>query len=169
MITTIANKSDLGLWHLTLTLTLIIDILPWDWSGIILMLWRRNCQKNIFCNQPEVSTTSGSKVIAQNVIFMVFDVFDLDLDILRSFVPLHDWCKFRRDIFINSGDIAHWNMEKNTPYTLSWGFSLPRKRMLRFSDRCIFLQSSSDRSKQYVYKFWEESVENFKSRFSFFS
>ena len=28
---------------------------------------------------------SGSKVMAQNVIFMVFDVFDLDLDISRSF------------------------------------------------------------------------------------
>ena len=28
------------------------------------------------------------------------------------FVPLHDWCKFWSDIFINSGDIAHWNMEK---------------------------------------------------------
>ena len=27
-------------------------------------------------------------------------------------VPLHDWCKFRNDMFINSGDIAHWNMQK---------------------------------------------------------
>ena len=26
--------------------------------------------------------------------------------------PLHDWCKFRSDMFINSGDIAHWNMQK---------------------------------------------------------
>ena len=26
--------------------------------------------------------------------------------------PLHDWCKFRSDMFINSGDIAHWNMKK---------------------------------------------------------
>ena len=28
------------------------------------------------------------------------------------FVPLHDWCKFWSDMFINSRDIAHWNMEK---------------------------------------------------------
>ena len=28
------------------------------------------------------------------------------------FVPLHDWCKFWSDIFLNNGDIAHWNMEK---------------------------------------------------------
>ena len=27
-------------------------------------------------------------------------------------MPLHDWCDFRRDMFIISGDIAHWNMEK---------------------------------------------------------
>ena len=57
--------------------------------------------------------------MAQNVIFMVFDVFDLDLDSSRSFdfccvhhMPLHDWCDFRRDMFIISGDIAHWNMDK---------------------------------------------------------
>ena len=43
-----------------------------------------------FCNQPEVSTTSGSKVMAQKVIFMVVDVFDIDLDISRSF----DFCEF---------------------------------------------------------------------------
>ena len=29
-----------------------------------------------------------------------------------SFVPVRDWCTFGRDMFINSGDIAHWNMEK---------------------------------------------------------
>ena len=39
----------------------------------------------MFSNQPEVSTTSGSKVMAQKVIFIVFDVFDLDLDISMSF------------------------------------------------------------------------------------
>ena len=34
-------------------------------------------------------------------------------DFLNSpFVPLHDWCKFWSDIFINSGYIVHWNMEK---------------------------------------------------------
>ena len=38
-----------------------------------------------FCSQPEVSTTSGSKVMAQKVIFKVFDVFDLELDITMSF------------------------------------------------------------------------------------
>ena len=28
------------------------------------------------------------------------------------FVPLYDWCTFWSDMFINSRDIAHWNMEK---------------------------------------------------------
>ena len=28
------------------------------------------------------------------------------------FVSLHDWCEFRNDMFINSGDISHLNMEK---------------------------------------------------------
>ena len=28
------------------------------------------------------------------------------------FVPVHNWYTFRSDMFINSGDIAHWNMEK---------------------------------------------------------
>ena len=51
--------------------------------------WLVFCQLT-FCNQPEVSTTSGSKVMAQKVMFMVFDVFDLDRDISRSF----DFCEF---------------------------------------------------------------------------
>ena len=33
----------------------------------------------------KISTTSGSKVMIQKVIFMVLDMFDLDLDISRSF------------------------------------------------------------------------------------
>ena len=28
-------------------------------------------------------------------------------------VPLHDWCKYRSYMFINSGDTAHWNMENS--------------------------------------------------------
>ena len=28
------------------------------------------------------------------------------------FVTVHDWYKFRSDMFIDRGDIAHWNMEK---------------------------------------------------------
>ena len=74
-------------------------------------------------------------------------------------VPMHDWCKFRRDMFINSGDIAHWNMEK-LPILYNGNFSLPWKRMLLLSDRCNILQATSDRSKQYVYQFWEQSVDN---------
>ena len=32
-------------------------------------------------------------------------------------VPMHDWCTFRRYMFIISGDIEHWNMEKlSMPY-----------------------------------------------------
>ena len=29
-----------------------------------------------------------------------------------SLVTVHDWYKFRSDMFIDRGDIAHWNMEK---------------------------------------------------------
>ena len=58
------------------------------------LLYRRQHPRSVFlhgtfCNQPEVSTTSGSKVIAQKV-FMVLDMFDLDLDISRLF----DFCEF---------------------------------------------------------------------------
>ena len=38
-----------------------------------------------WCAQLEVSTTSGSKVMDQKGIFIVLDMFDLDLDISRSF------------------------------------------------------------------------------------
>ena len=38
------------------------------------------------------------------------------------FVPLHDWCEFRSDMFINSGDISHLNMEK-LPILYNGGFS----------------------------------------------
>ena len=37
------------------------------------------------------------------------------------FVPLHDWCTFRSDMFINSGDISHWNMEKLVCYVFRNG------------------------------------------------
>ena len=37
-----------------------------------------------FRNQPEISTTFGSIVMDQKVMFMVFDVFDLVLDISTS-------------------------------------------------------------------------------------
>ena len=39
--------------------------------------------QGIMCSQPEVSTTSGEKVMAPKMIFMFFYVFDLDLDISR--------------------------------------------------------------------------------------
>ena len=35
-----------------------------------------------------------------------------------------------------------------------------RTGMLLLSDRCNILQATSDRSKQYVYQFWEQSVDN---------
>ena len=54
----------------TLTVTLIFD------------LETAPCDRYLV---QEHSTTSGSKVMAQKVIFMVFDVFDLDLHISRSF------------------------------------------------------------------------------------
>ena len=69
-------------------------------------LYRRQQSRSVFpkgtwCAHLEVSTTSGSKVMAQKVIFEN-----------SPFVPLQDWCKFWSDMFINSRDIAHWNMEK---------------------------------------------------------
>ena len=97
---------DLFPWPLTLIFDLEIDLLlPWCFEENITKMycfdvtWRKNgtsfvrTETNLpisilsetFCNQPEVSTTSGSKVMAQKVILMVFDVFDLDLDISRSF------------------------------------------------------------------------------------
>ena len=71
----------------------------------------RPSTRNIF--QPEVSTTSGSKVMAQmwfSWLLMLWPwpwhlkviwILSIHLD------PLHDWCKWS-DMFINSGDIAHW-------------------------------------------------------------
>ena len=64
-------------------------------------------------------TTSGSKIMAQRW----FSWFSICLTLTLTFqghlifenspfVPLHDWCIFWSDMFINSGDIAHWTMEK---------------------------------------------------------
>ena len=93
-------------WPFSLTFDLEIDLLlPWCFEENITKMycfdvtWRKNGTSFVrtgtklpisilsetFCNQPEVSTTSGSKVMAQKVIFMVFDVFDLDLDSSRLF------------------------------------------------------------------------------------
>ena len=74
------------------------------------------------------------------------------------FVPLHDWCKFWSDIFINSGDIAHWNMEK-LPILYNGNFRCHGNVCYVFPINPFFLQITSDRSKQYVCQFWEESVE----------
>ena len=109
--------------------TLIFDIWPWPFPlifdleiGILLpwcfedkianfcfdITWRKNGTSYVnaettdlkflqwtFCNQPEIPRTSDSKVMAQ-------------------FVFLYDWCKFRSDKCINSGDIAHClHFEKN--------------------------------------------------------
>ena len=75
-----------------------------------------------------------SKVMAATMIFMVLLCvwrwswyFKIIWFLWIHHVPMHDWCKFRRDMFINSGDIAHWNMEK-LPILYNGNFSLPWKR-----------------------------------------
>ena len=88
-------------WPLCLTLRLIYCyIVLWrqknkcltsrDAKTVLRSLYRRQQSWSVFpqgtwCAQREVSTTSGSKVMAQKVIFLVLDMFDLDLDISRSF------------------------------------------------------------------------------------
>ena len=74
------------------------------------------------------------------------------------FVPVHDWCKFWSDMFINSGDIAHWNMEK-LPMLYNGNFRCHGNVCYVFRIRPIFLHIPSDRSKHDVCQFWEESVE----------
>ena len=77
------------------------------------------------------------------------------------FVPLHDWCKFWSDMFINSGDIAHWNMEK-LPMLYNGNFRCHGNVCYVFRISPIFLHIPSDRSKHYVCQFWEESVEHWR-------
>ena len=77
---------------------------------------------------------------------------------IRHCVPLHDWCIFWSDMFINSGDIAHWNMEK-LPTLYNWNFRCHGNVCYVFRISPICLHIPSDRSKHYVCQFWEESVE----------
>ena len=63
-------------------------------------------------------------------------------------VPLHDWCKFWSDMFINSGDIAHWNMEK-LPMLYNGNFRCHGNVCYAFRISPI-LHIPSDRSKHYV-------------------
>ena len=91
---------DLFPWYLTLrlicdyldalrkTLQKCIVLTSRDAKTAPHLLERRPTYRLVFCqwtfsNQPKVSTTSGSKVMAQKMILMVFDM--LDLDISRSF------------------------------------------------------------------------------------
>ena len=92
---------DIWPWPLCLTLRLIYCyIVLWrqknkcltsrDAKTVLRSLYRRQQSWSVFpqgtwCAQREVSTTSGSKVMTQKVIFLVLDMFDLDLDISRSF------------------------------------------------------------------------------------
>ena len=85
-------------WPLCLTLRLIYCyIVLWkkksltsrDAKTVLSSLYRRQQSRSVFpqgtwCAQLEVST-SGSKVMAQKVIFLVLDMFEIDLDISRSF------------------------------------------------------------------------------------
>ena len=110
-IAAIQKISDLDLLHLTLTVTVMfdleLDLLPhWalkkkianknkcltsrDAKTVLRSLYRRQQSRSVFhqgtwCAKLEVSKTSGCKVMAQKVIFLVLDMFDLDLDISRSF------------------------------------------------------------------------------------
>ena len=76
-------------------------------------------------------------------------------------VSLHDWCKFRSDMFINSGDIAHWNMQK-LPILYNGDIRCHGNVCYIIRINAIVLRDTSDRSKQYVFQFWEESVDNWR-------
>ena len=104
-------------WHLTLIFDLETDLLlPWCFEENITKMycfdvtWRKN-------------GTSYVRTVPKLWLKMWFSWFLMCLTLTLTFqghlifvnspfVPLHDWWKFWSDIFINSGDIAHWNMEK---------------------------------------------------------
>ena len=133
------NITTIALFCLTLILDLEIDIL---------LHW---CFEEKNCKQSKCLTSRDTKTVPTR------SFYDFRFQSYGSkCVPMHDWCKFRSDMFINSGDIAYCNMEK-LPMLYDGDFSLPWKRMLHFSDRCNFLQGTLDRSKH-----------DFRSRFSFF-
>ena len=177
------RKCDLDLLHLTLTFFLDLwDIWPWDIYYYLDALKKTLKNINVLTSRDAKTTYvrrrptlisisvrsilqptrslygSGSKVMAQKVIFMVFDVFDLTLTFQGHLIFVNSMTGVNFDMFINSGDIAHWNMEK-LPILYNGNFRCHGNVCYVFRINPIFWQITSDRSKQYVCQFWEESVE----------
>ena len=71
-------------------------------------------------------------------------------------------------MFINSGDIAHWNMEK-LPILYNGNFRCHGNVCYVFRINPFFLQITSDRSKQYVnFEKNRLKIDDFRSQFRFF-
>ena len=90
-----------------LTLTFNLDIWPWCFE-------KKLPKKNIVISRDE--KTAPRMVLLHPVRKLWFEsygskghfTFQGHLIFENSpFVPVHDWCKFRSDTFINSGDVAH--------------------------------------------------------------
>ena len=132
---------DLFPWPLTLIFDLETDILlPWCFEENITKMycfdvtWRQNGTSYV-----RTETNLPISILSVNILQPTRSLYDFPVPKLwikrwfswylmcltltltfqghlifvnSPFVPLHDWCTFWSDIFINSGDIAHWNMEK---------------------------------------------------------
>ena len=123
-------------WHLTLIFDLETDLLlPWCFEENITKMycfdvtWRKNGTSYV-----RTETNLSISILSVNILQPTrslygfrfqsygskgdFQWFDLDLFqghlifVNSPFVPLHDWCTFWSDMLIDSGYIAHWNMEK---------------------------------------------------------
>ena len=74
-----------------------------------------------FCNQPEVRLPVSKLWLKRWFsFFLVCLTLTLHFKVIwffenSPFVSVHDWCTFWGVMFIDSGDIAHWNM-KNSLY-----------------------------------------------------
>ena len=132
---------DLFPWHLTLIFDLETDILlPWCFKENITKMycfdvtWRKNGTSYV-----RTETNLSISILSVNILQPTRSLYGFRFQSYGSkwwfswflmcltltltfqghlifvnspFVPLHDWWKVWSDIFINSGDIAHWNMEK---------------------------------------------------------
>ena len=123
------SKKNTWPWHLTFDL----DFCPWPWPWCMtlrLIYYCIDALKNKNCKTNKCLTSRDAKTVyryigdnipisisSKNMMRPTRTFYDFRFQSYGSkgdfpFVPLHDWCKFWSDMFINSGDIAHWNMEK---------------------------------------------------------
>ena len=84
-------------------------------------------------------------------------------------VPMHDWCTFRRDMFINSGDIAHWNIENSLCFIMGI-FRCHGNVCYVFRIDAFFCKVHRiDPSNMYInFEKNRLKIDDFRSRFSFF-